>query len=75
LDPGAQPAGEDPGQVVGVQAVSSRQMVLAAGAVRMNPSRARAMSSRSWSQSAIAANDDAPAMTAHTATVNRPARG
>lgn len=55
--------------------VNNRQIVVAAGRWRMNPSRARAVSSRSCSQSVIAVYDDAPAITAQIATVRSPASG
>jgi hypothetical protein len=46
-----------------------------AGTPRTKPSRVWAMSSRSCSQSAIAVTEQAPAITAHTATVSNPESG
>ena len=49
---------------------SSRQTVLATGIRSVNPSLAHAAVSRSFTQSATAANVTAPASTAHTATAS-----
>jgi len=55
--------------------ISSRHIVVVAGTPRTKPRRPRAMSSRSCSQSLIAVTDDAPVITAHTATASNAASG
>ncbi len=55
--------------------VNTRHIVVPAGTTMVNPSRCWSASSRSYSQSTIAANEVAPARTAQTATVSSATRG
>jgi hypothetical protein len=73
-DPAAQPSGKHGGQQVSVQADQQPPDRGRGRDVADEPEAARATSSRSCSQLAIAANDDALAA-AHTATVSSRTRG
>ncbi|GIE78090.1 hypothetical protein Aph02nite_40400 [Actinoplanes philippinensis] len=67
---GVKPAGEDGGLQCRMETDNNRHLVVPAGTPLLEPSRVRARSSRSCSQSEITANEDAPAMTAQTATAS-----